>query len=302
MVCKYETITVTSPVRGTIIRKRGSHPYVAGEGACVSIGRITRLSYHPRPRKEAEVVNISGFVVKKDFEFISFQGRFMDMAQGTSAVEGVPLSPVLFGGTKYFGRHVDIHHIHGTIYVYQDNRIFFKGCKGICALQSIAQTFATPEICENALVHMGVFSAYIGNGVDTSHGCYFELMFAKMFKSMRLVQRGFDHNLTIRLRTIQFDLNEMPWLDPAHVPKDVDVTVSGSPSIEPYSPDFSLRQRSRPHSSFVDRAGVEPDCRAGGSRVLQSSDRRVSSVLLNFHIKSHTQRKSAQAGCRRLPR
>lgn len=138
-------------------------------------------------------------------------------------------------GRPCFGYHKELLHADGTLYLYGGSPalVHFKGCQGAAALQRIADTLGLDSA--SARVHMGVLGARLGRCVDTTHCSHFEEAVARRFRSVRVVGRMFDMNLTIRLHITRFDDAELPAgappLPPDLAPSSIDITVSGRGTV-----------------------------------------------------------------------
>lgn len=206
-----DTIHVRLPVPGVIIREHGAHPFVPGDGQCVAISQVSSAGYAPRPVRPARVENISGFVQCVDAP--------------------VAMDQLAVPGRKCFGSHLEIHHLHGVLYLYPSARIFFKGCKGVAALERIAASLHLPQLASEPDVHMAVFTARLGHCVDTASGQYMRHLVRVRFPALVFMPHGVDNHIALHVKAPAFQLHDMPWIEPAFQPADMDVTVSGRGAV-----------------------------------------------------------------------
>lgn len=127
--------------------------------------------------------------------------------------------------TSLFGRQKIMHHLHGTVNVHC-GVAYFKGCCGHRSLVELSKDlFMETPRCE---VHMGVFKAFLGRHLQTSHGCYLESRVAHRFKCVRVCTRLFENCQAVKLRVERFDEAELPHLTGPLVPTSLDLTITNT--------------------------------------------------------------------------
>lgn len=191
-----------------IYRPAGAHPFVDGlDGVAYVRQTPFTLSRALRSPSRAIVKNLCG-------RFKTFVDCY------------IPHRTVsLQNGSRFFGKHQTMHHLHGTVDLYR-GAAYFKGCAGAKSVRELSKDlFLDSDKCE---IHMGVFKVCLGRRLATTHGCYMEGAVSRRFRKLRVRRRLDENTQAVKLRIDCFDQGEFPHLSGQLVPTSVDASVTGS--------------------------------------------------------------------------
>lgn len=192
----------------SLFRKAGEHEFAVGYCGVVDI--------HPLQSKPPHMPHALSLPLIKNL-----CGRFttyLEEYRHHVPVSKKPRSPL-------FGRHSVMNHLHGTVAVHS-GVAYFKGCCGFRSLSALSRDlFLETPRCE---VYMGVFKAFLGRLVQTSHGCMLESSVSGRFRCVRVCRRLLENCQAVKLRVDCFDEKELPYLSGPLAPASIDMSVTNT--------------------------------------------------------------------------